>query len=240
VKKMPVLNLNTVLMKRKRVSKPDREAIAHKKRKDRFKKRRYDTDYSSSSENESDVISLHSRNADEERSVISETVSRKTFFGNTPSQASTSNFTRFNPHKKEKVGPILSDDMKDYIDDNFNLFLPNQKIQDLILKTYPIPEHNALSIKKIDPLVISILEGQRRSINKNVDRAFTAIQNRLFMTMGPLVHLWLTLDKINNSFETTPNLDDSAHAQLDNIDIRQLIDLVEKTICCLGQTNVLF
>jgi len=170
--------------------------------------------------------------------VISETVSRKTFFGNTPSQASTSNFTRFNPHKKEKVGPILSDDMKDYIDDNFNLFLPNQKIQDLILKTYPIPEHNALSIKKIDPLVISILEGQRRSINKNVDRAFTAIQNRLFMTMGPLVHLWLTLDKINNSFEMNPNLEDSAHAQLDNIDIRQLIDLVEKTICCLGQTNV--
>jgi len=46
--------------KRKRVSKPDREATAHKKRKDRSKKRRYDTDYSSSSENESDVISLHS------------------------------------------------------------------------------------------------------------------------------------------------------------------------------------
>ena len=76
--------------KRKRVSKPDREATAHKKRKDRSKKRRYDTDYSSSSENKSDVISLHSRNADEERSVISETVSRKTFFGDTPSQASTS------------------------------------------------------------------------------------------------------------------------------------------------------
>lgn len=128
--------------------------------------------------------------------------------------------------------------MKDYIDDNLNLFLPNQKIQDLILKTYPIPEHFALSMKKMDPLVISILERQRISINKNVDRAFTAIQNRLFMTMGPLVHLWLTLDKINNNFETTPNLDDSAHAQLYNIDIRQLINLVEKTICCLGQTNV--
>ena len=106
------------------------------------------------------------------------------------------------------------------------------------MKTYPIPEHNALSIKKMDPLVISILEGQRRSINKNVDRAFMSIQNRLCVTMGPLVHLWLTLDKIINSFEMNPNLDDSAHVQLDNIDIRQLIDLVEKTICCLGQTNV--
>ena len=74
--------------KRKRVSKPDREATAHKKRKDRSKKRRYDTDYSSSSENKSDVISLYSRNADEERSVISETVSRH--FLVTPSQASTS------------------------------------------------------------------------------------------------------------------------------------------------------
>jgi hypothetical protein len=47
-----------------------------------------------------------------------------------------------------------------------------------------------------------------------------SIQNRLCVTMGPLVHLWLTLDKINNSSETTPNLDDSAHAQLYNIDIR--------------------
>jgi hypothetical protein len=46
---MPVLNLNTA-GKRKRVSKPDREATAHKKQKDRSKKRRYDTDYSSSSE----------------------------------------------------------------------------------------------------------------------------------------------------------------------------------------------
>jgi hypothetical protein len=89
-------------------------------------------------------------------------------------------------------------------------------------------------MKKMDPLVISILENK----NKNVDRDFTAIQNRLFITMGPLVHLWLTLDKINNSSETTPNLDDSAHEQLYNIDIRQLINLVEKTICCLGQTNV--
>lgn len=113
------------------------------------------------------------------------------------------------------------------------------KLQDLILKTYPMPEHNALSIKKMDPLVISILEGQRRSINKNVDRYITAIQNRLFRTMGPLVHLWLTLDKINNSFETAPNLDDSAHAQLYNIDIRQLIYLVgKKLVCSLGQTNV--
>jgi hypothetical protein len=76
---MPVLNLNTA-GKRKRVSKPDREATAHKKRKDRSKKRRYDTDYSSSSENESDVISLHSRNTDEERSVISEKSVKKDIF----------------------------------------------------------------------------------------------------------------------------------------------------------------
>ena len=95
--------------KRKR-SKPDRETTAYvnKKRKNRSKKRRYDTD--SSSELDSDVVSLHSKTADEERSVISETLSRKTFLGDSHSQsshASTSNFSRFNPHKKEKVGPVL-------------------------------------------------------------------------------------------------------------------------------------
>ena len=69
--------------KKRKVSRSDRENTANKKRKDRSKKRRYDTesDYNSNSEDESDIISLHSRSADEEnRSVFSETVSRKNFF----------------------------------------------------------------------------------------------------------------------------------------------------------------
>ena len=125
------------------------------------------------------------------------------------------------------MGPLLSDDIKEYIEENFNLYLPNQKLQELILTTYPIPGHSTLSIKKMDPLVISILQKDNAGLlNKNTDKAFNSIQNRLFITMGPLGHLWLTLEKIKNRVETTS--DDSVH--IDNIDIRslQLIELVKK------------
>ena len=68
----------------------------------------------------------------------------------------------------------------------------------------------------MDQLVISILEGQRRFINKNMDKVFTSFQNRLIVIMDPLGHLCSTLKKIKNSFETTP--DDSAHVHIDNIE----------------------
>jgi hypothetical protein len=68
------------------------------------------------------------------------------------------------------------------------------------------------------------------------------LKNQIEIVINIVFHIvrqnWTHYLKIINSFEMNLNLDDSAHVQLDNIDIRQLIDLVEKTICCLGQTNV--
>ena len=54
------------------------------------------------------------------------------------------------------------------------------------------------------------------------------IQLRLLMTMGPMTQLWKILEDVRMG---TP---DDGHASIEVVDFRQIWDLIEKTICCIG------
>lgn len=79
----------------------------------------------------------------------------------------------------------MLDDMKKFLDDNFNLFLSSNTIQNMILKSAPVPSYDTLKSRRLDPFISSIVEEQSRSINKSVDRSLCSIQQKLFQCMGP-------------------------------------------------------
>lgn len=93
------------------------------------------------------------------RSVVSETVSSYTY-------CDSDKYRRFDPHKKEKSGIKLTPEMESFVNDNFNKYLPTNKIEDLILKTMPVPIYKAFNVRTIDPIIHSILEEQGEYLNK--------------------------------------------------------------------------
>ena len=131
-------------------------------------------------DSESDHFEMNSMS--ESRSVFSETVSSMTY--------NDTGYRRFNPHKKEKTGVRLSAEMKSFIEDNFNKYIATNVVQDLILKTMPVPSYDIFNVRTVDPVIYSILEEQRRFFNKSFDKAFISIQNRIISTMGPITQLW--------------------------------------------------
>ena len=56
--------------------------------------------------------------------------------------------------------------MESFVNDNFNKYLPTYKIEDLILKTMPVPISEAFNVRKIDPIINSILEEHGEYLNK--------------------------------------------------------------------------
>ncbi|VDI12579.1 Hypothetical predicted protein [Mytilus galloprovincialis] len=179
-----------------------------------------------------DDFTSDSESDKEERSVFSETVSNLTY-----RDKDGKNYHRFNPHKKEKTGLTFSKDMEIFLDDNFNRFIPSHKVQELILNTMPVPSYEGFTIRSIDPLIFSIMEEQSRSTNTQLDKAFVSIQTKLIDTMGPLGNLWMLFEDIRSKIDKGRD-DSSAQAHVDNVDFRHILDLLEKTICLVGQSNV--
>ncbi|CAC5372562.1 unnamed protein product [Mytilus coruscus] len=180
-----------------------------------------------------DDFSSDSESDKELRSVISETVSNLTY----SDKNDIKSYHRFNPHKKEKTGLQFSKDMELFLDDNFNRFIPSHKVQELILNTIPVPSYEGFTIRSIDPLIFSIMGEQSRSTNTQLDKAFVSIQTKLIDTMGPLGNLWMLFEDMRSKIDKGCD-DPSAQAHVDNVDFHHILDLLEKTICLVGQSNV--
>jgi len=155
-------------------------------------------------DSDDDTTSLSGQSGSK-RSVRSETVSEHSF------SETGSSYQRFNPHKKRDESVKLSDDMKKFLDDNFNLFLSSDTIQNMIWSRPQCQCYDALKSRRLDPFISSIVEEQGRSINKSVDRSLCSIQQKLFPCMGPITQLWKILEDLRSEMFSGNNSIASAH-----------------------------
>ncbi|CAC5357551.1 unnamed protein product [Mytilus coruscus] len=81
------------------------------------------------------------------------------------------------------------------------------------------------------------MEEQNRNTNTQMDKAFVSIQTNLIDTMGSLGNLWMLFEDIRSKIDNGCD-DPSAQAHVDNVGCRHILDLLEKTICLEGQSNV--
>ena len=149
------------------------------------------------------------------------------------SMSISSDYTRFNPTRRKPNNKVhLSDDMMNFVEEQFTNFVPETTLQETILDSAPVPDMDVLNVPVTDTFVESLIENRRKSQEKGAEKGLTNIHNRLLMTMGPLSQLWQTLESLKAQAST------SDMGQIDDLDVHQLLDLVEKSICCVGQTHV--
>ena len=118
-------------------------------------------------------------------------------------------------HKWELPG-----EMADYINHQFECFIPEKDVEENLLVLL-VPE-NVRGVKKLDDFVKSIM-GQSAQI-LNQDATMEKFQQKILDVLGPLSRLWKGLEDIKNAPDDTVPVPVEDH-----------IKLTEQTVILLGQ-----
>ena len=108
----------------------------------------------------------------------------------------------------------------------FSEYVGESAIKESILKSCPKPSTDALKPLVLDSDIVDLLPGSSQAPIKHADGSFKRIQVRLLDTMGPLGKLWSELEKA------------ALHGN-GKCDAKELLELAEKSVTLVGQTNVL-
>ena len=108
----------------------------------------------------------------------------------------------------------------------FSEYVGESAIKESILKSCPKPSTDVLKPLVLDSDIVDLLPGSSQTPIKHADGSFKRIQVRLLDTMGPLGKLWSELEKA------------ALHGN-GKCDAKELLELAEKSVTLVGQTNVL-
>ena len=91
----------------------------------------------------------------------------------------------------------------------------------------PVPKSKAFVIPKLDDDGLEFFGDDKQNVALvKQDRAFENIQATLMTAMGPLSQIWMILDSYRrNGCKGEANL-------------HEMLELLEKAVICIGQTNV--
>ena len=140
-------------------------------------------------------------------------------------------YTRFHPGEDSTSSFSLpTPDMVKYVTQLFTQYVSDKRLKDLILDEYPVPQGvPGVEVPRVDDYILDIFTANHADYGKHVDDTWRKIQGRLIDVMGPLAKVWTMLDEARQ--------DEGAAADLD---LWEILDLIEKVMTLLGQTNVSF
>ena len=119
--------------------------------------------------------------------------------------------------------------MRDYVYKNFHLHEKDDIIKEKVLKDTPIPANAVFVPPDLDDFVeILVTDKRKRMYTKIQDGSLKYVQKKLAQIMGPLGKIWNVVDGYANG-KIQPNA---------SMDIDELLELIEKTVLLVGQTNV--
>ncbi|XP_052096859.1 uncharacterized protein LOC127731963 [Mytilus californianus] len=174
---------------------------------------------SSSSESDSETESDTDSSSRTKRSVCSETVSAVT------------TYERFNPTASSSAGKaILSKERLKYAKAQFSTFVKDEIVEKNILEHALIPDDPHFQCKQIDEFVYPIMDKLNADLDRGAEKGIQGVQKRIFRIMGPLSQLWEMSDSIREHSKENPTVD--------NVDIAHMCQLVEKTVCSVGQASL--
>ena len=214
-------------------SRPADDSKSPRSRKNTGRKRKTRKEESDLSSSDSDVSSSESSSSGDSssseaesddsdsrtvRSVVSETISCRT------------EYERFDPAKKKLSNDILSNSQLNYAKVQFTQFVLDNSVEENILKSAPIPDVPFLKCKQMDEYVAPIFDKLNVEQDKGAEKGVLGIQKRIFRTMGLLSALWKLLDNIR--------VKSRDHTHVDEVDVAHMCQLIEKTVCCLGQASL--
>ena len=113
--------------------------------------------------------------------------------------------------------------MADYVNHQFECFIPEKDVEENLLILQPVPE-NVRGVKKLDDFVKSILGQSAQVLNQ--DTIKTKFLQKILDVLGPFSRLWKGLEDIKNAPDDTVSVPVEDH-----------IKLIEQTILLLGQAS---
>ncbi|XP_048258924.1 uncharacterized protein LOC124123562 [Haliotis rufescens] len=185
--------------------------------KSRHRHRKRSDSSTSSSHSDSSSSSSSSDTSSSESSVSEDCVSDNR-------TVSTDNhlYKRFKP-TDDRAEQELSNELLDYAHEHFNHYIKDEVITKNLLEGCPTPK--GFVLLELDEEWSDMLEEKRFTAAKSVEAGLGKILSRLLNVMGPLGQVWQTVDKIRDKGG-------------EEIDVNDFFNLVEKTVCLLGQANV--
>ena len=121
-------------------------------------------------------------------------------------------------HKWELPG-----EMADYINHQFECFIPEKDVEENPLVLQLVPE-NVRGVKKLNDFVKSIMRQSAQALNQ--DAIMEKFQQKILYVLGPLSRLWKGLEDIKNAPDDTVPVPVEDH-----------IKLIEQTVLLLGQAS---
>ena len=113
-----------------------------------------------------------------------------------------------------------------FISEYFSTWLSDETVKQSVLKPNPVPEHDSLTVLKLDDEILDLLPQASKLHVTHFDGSFKRVQRKMLDSMGPLGKLWHKLESV-------------ARKGGGSLDAKKLLSLVEQTVLVLGQTNVL-
>jgi len=174
----------------------------HSKSSGRTKRRRYSSSDESSSSSSSDSSSTENDEEDE---------------------PTTKRFRVMTEEERHKYS--LPKSMANYVNEQFEVFIPEKELKDAVLLENPVPE-NIDPTKKLDDFLKGILKERKKTDLINQDNILEKVQGRIRGIMGPLSRVWMMIESARESSErkVTVSLDD-------------LQSFVEQTVLMVGQCS---
>ena len=189
-----------------------------KKRKKKVSKQRRRVQILSSDSSESDRYSSDSSDSSSSSSD-SETESKT-------KKAKKSPYEMFNPYGESKAF-ALDDNLASFLKEYFSKYLDDETMAK-VLENCPVPDHDNLSVPKLDEYWLEIFSPDKRNIPLiKSDKSLVRVQNALMRTMGPLGQMWTKVDKVMKR-----------EIPADDLCVEDIIKWIEKTVICIGQINV--
>ena len=103
--------------------------------------------------------------------------------------------SKYESHKRE-----LSGEITDYVNHQFECFIPEKDVEENLLVLQPVPEI-VRGVKKLDDFVKSIMGQSAQVLNE--DPTMKKLQQKILGVIGPLSRLWKVLENIKNASDDT-------------------------------------
>ena len=113
--------------------------------------------------------------------------------------------------------------MANYVDHQFEYFIPEKDVVENLLILQPVPE-NVRGVTRLDDFVKSIMGQSVQVLNQ--DATMEKFQQKILDVLGPLSRLWKGLEDIKNALDDTVPVPAEDH-----------IKLIEQTVLLLGQAS---
>ena len=132
----------------------------------------------------------------------------------------------FNPMEDENDFKP-EDNLSKFVEKFFSTYLDEDSMTKVLEKCL-FPKDPNLSDPKLDEDLVDILEDDKKNVPLlKSDKGMSRILNSLMRVMTPLFQLWTSIDKIKKG-----------EIKNDTMSVDETINLIEKTVICLGQVNV--